>query len=609
MRKVILSLSALLIILYLAPSATLAAAPIDIWAQRDNAYGEGYGANHRMDGDLDGDGIKDLAISASTWNSQTGRIFIYFGGASLSSTPDVTIAGEGVNNRFGDGMSTGDFNGDHVDDLAVGAVRYNAYQGKNYVFYGRSRANWASVNSASQANVKITGEAATTGHLGNKNALGDVNQDGFDDLLIGAEYYGAGYPGRAYLFYGEATDPIDVNASTADVIINNNFGASYTALGTEVEIGDVGGDSHPDLLISIDDWLGGGTDCRAIAIWGSASLSGTINASAANLIITPDGAGFELFSYPIRAADLNNDGRKDLIAGSDHFGVGGGGARLAVFFGGPSLAGSIGTSSANIVIIGENLASSDLFSMAIGVGDVNNDSVDDLVASAYYGGSTGKGRVYVFFGGPTILTKNSASQADYIIDNPHPEGNGYFSWWISVGDVNNDGWDEFCGAADRIASTTRTAYIFSLSHIPPIVTINAPIINYANNQAQVRFSGNASDPDSGTIQSIQYSLDGGSWQNASPSDGSFDSSSEDYYFDLTITSNGSYSVRVRATDSENATTNEASYAVSSFDISGILSQTNTSILPETGAASGARPTLAVLICSFSQLAWFYISEF
>ncbi|MCX6811486.1 MAG: FG-GAP-like repeat-containing protein [Candidatus Berkelbacteria bacterium] len=574
--KILIILSTLIFMLW--PATTSAGAPINTLYQRDNAISQGYGQNIRLDGDLDGDGIDDFVVSAISWNFLQGRVFIYWGGSSLSASPDVTIEGEGGSNQFGDGMAVGDFNGDNIDDLAIGAIGYGANRGRSYIFYGRSRSNWLSVNSANQANVIISGEVGTIGHFGNKMALGDVNLDGYDDFLIGAEWYDVEYEGRAYLFYGEVTDPLNLDASAADLIINNDFGAWVTsALGTEVDIGDIGGDSHPDIIIAVDSWLTGGLNPRAISIWGSGSLSGTKNASESDLIIT-GGAGFELFSYPVRSADLNNDGKEDLIAGADHFGIGGGGARMSIFLGGPSLSGAKTTADADAVIIGENLASSDLFSMAIATGDINNDSIDDLIVSAYYypdGSSAGEGRLYVFFGGEELLSKISASQADYAIDPP--AGYDRFGWWVSAGDINGDGWDEFCSVA-RLSGVKTTAYIFSLSHIPPVVTISGPTINYANNRAEVRFTGNAADPDGGNIEHVQYSLDGGSWQNAIPVDGSFGSTSEDYYFDLMITTNGTHTIRARATDSENATTLEANYAVSSFIVIGILPESGQSLI-------------------------------
>lgn len=548
-----------------------AKAPIDILYQRDNVYGEGYGQNHRMDGDFDGDGIKDFVISAINWNSQMGRIFIYWGGSSISASPDVTITGENTAQKFGDGMDVGDFNGDHVDDLAVGAIKYDAsYQGRGYVFYGRGRANWSLVNNASQANVKITGEAGTTGHLGNKLALGDVNQDGFDDLLIGAEYFGASYEGRAYLIYGNSSSSIDINASAADVIINNDF-AGTSALGAEVDIADVTGDNKKDLLIAVDSWLTGGQNCRALVFGGGSFPTGTINASTATLIISGVGVDYSMFSYPMRGADINNDGKKDLIIGCDHFGEGTSLPRMFVFFGSSSLSGNKNASDADIIILGEELG--DMLSMAIAVGDINNDNIDDVVAQAYYGGPSNRGRVYVFFGGSSFLTKTLASEADYMINNPHPEGNGYFSWWLSAGDINNDGWDEFTGTATRVASTTTTAYIFSLSHEPPIVTLDSDVWTAWYGVA-IQITGNAYDPDAGNIQRVQYSVDGGSWQNAEPQDGNFDSQSEDFVFYLSL-SPGSHSLQVRATDSENATTSSSNYATATINI--------LSTLPETGS--------------------------
>lgn len=137
--KIIIILFVTIVLMPLTGPAE-AKAPISILARVDDTNPSGLsGINSSMNCDLDGDEIDDLAVGAYYDSGQTGKVSIYFGGDTLSSSPDLVINGETFNNRFGDGMSCGDFNGDGLGDLSVGAVRYNTYAGRNYVFYGRSR--------------------------------------------------------------------------------------------------------------------------------------------------------------------------------------------------------------------------------------------------------------------------------------------------------------------------------------------------------------------------------------------------------------------------------------------------------------------------------------
>ena len=576
-KLLVLSSAAVFAVLFLV-APVFAVAPMNNTLKIDHDYGESYGQNSRMDGDLDGDGINDIIISAPRWNgaNDTGEVMIHWGGSSISTTPDITFTGTGVNQRLGDGMCVGDFNNDGVDDVGMGATETSSYAGAGFIFYGRSRAAWASVSDSSDANVSITGEAGS--HFGNKCGMGDVNGDGFDDWLVGAEYASSSV-GKAYLFYGEDTASISKAATSADVIITNNL-SGPKALGTEVDIADVAGDAKADLLISVDDWLGTGVNTRALVINGSSSLSAIINASDADTIITGSVAN-ENFSYPMRGADVNNDGKKDLITGADLFGAGAGLSKIFVFYGGAGLTGAMSDTDADITLTAED--DFDLFSMAIQVADVNNDGIDDIYTSAnfYTAAWSGPGRLYVFFGGDSLASKTLASQADYIIDDP--VGIGRIGWWISAGDVDGDGWDEIGAVTASVAATTTSLYLFELSHVAPAVTLNDNSVTSSLAGSTVRYSGTATDSDGGTIQNVQYSYDGANWLSATADDGAFDEASEYYHFDLTLTAVGSYTVLVRATDSENATTAIANYATTALSVTSVL--TTATILPETGRSS------------------------
>jgi hypothetical protein len=515
-----------------------------------------------MDGDLDGDGINDIVAGLHRWQStnDTGRILIFWGGGSISSTPDIVIDGEAVNTRFGDGLSVGDFNGDGIDDLASGAIETATNDGKVYVIYGRSRAAWSSITNASQANVKVTGDVDS--HLGNKVGLeGDINGDSYNDLLMGAEYWGASDEGRSYILFGVNNNSIDITVASVDVIINNNFGAGVSALGDDVYIADVAGDSYPDILISVGDWLDANPgQSRVIVFNGSASFpTGTINASTANAIILANGdTDFEGFGYAVRAGDINGDAKKDLLVGSDHFVTTTGIPRLSIFYGGSGISGTMyAATDADQVITGE--AAGDLFSMAIMAGDINNDGIDDIATTAYFYPTpwVGPGRLYIFYGGAGLTSKTTASQADYIMANP--SGLSMMGWWVAVGDVNNDGWDEVGEAYVKQVGVTSTLRIFGPSHQPPVVVFNMQLVTATAGQ-EARVTGNASDPDGGDIKNVQCAINGVIWYDASPSDGSFDSPNEDFYCDMPVSQAGLFTIFGRATDTENATTLIANYA-------------------------------------------------
>lgn len=386
-------------------------------------------------------------------------------------------------------------------------------------------------------------------------------------MLIGAES-DQSLMGRAYLILGKNSVSIIANASESDYIFNND--SLSGAFGTELAIGNLIGDPKPDVIISADNWQGGGTGQRVFTFDANQLSAGIVNASDADLIITASGGDYAYFGYPPRVGDINGDGHNDLIVGADHFLVGGI-PRLYVFYGDSGLIGAVNADSADQMILGE--MEGDLFSMTIEVGDINNDDIDDIITSAYYHSlqPAGTGRIYVFMGGNTLADKTSANQADYVIDNP--TGANRLGWWVTSGDINHDGWTEF---ASSIPSSGYY-YIYSLSHLAPRVVLSES--NMSTNAGQeIQIHGTATDSDAGNIIKIEYSIDHGSWQNIATSDGSLDSSSENFTLQISSLLAGQHSIEFRAEDSEHALTPASDYATVSVTVAG-----NTlTILPQTG---------------------------
>ncbi|MBK6505765.1 MAG: FG-GAP repeat protein [Ignavibacteria bacterium] len=116
----------------------------------------------------------------------------YFGGTEINNIADVTMTAETVNDSFGSSVSAaGDVNGDGYSDVVIGAYGYSSYAGKAYIYFGGATMN-------NTADVTMTGEAAISQFGYSVSEAGDVNGDGFADVIIGAYY--PSLTGHGYIF-------------------------------------------------------------------------------------------------------------------------------------------------------------------------------------------------------------------------------------------------------------------------------------------------------------------------------------------------------------------------------------------------------------------------
>jgi len=319
--------------------------------------------------------------------------------ATALSAAEAKLVGEAPDDYAGRSVSSaGDVNGDGFDDLLVGALGQDAGgfgAGAAYLVYGPV----TGTVDLSAADAKLVGEAFDDVAGYSVSSAGDVNGDGFDDLLVGADGQdaGGGDAGAAYLVLGPVTGTVDLSAADAKLVGETQ----YDWLGKPVSsAGDVNGDGFDDLLVGAAGQDEGGSDAgAAYVVFGP--VTGTVDLSAADakLVgeVADDWAGWSVSS----AGDVNGDGFDDLVVGASGQDEGGQKAGAAYLVLGP-VTGTVDLSAADAKLVGEasdDYVGSESISSA---GDVNGDGFDDLLVGAWGQDEGGDeaGAAYLVLGGP-----------------------------------------------------------------------------------------------------------------------------------------------------------------------------------------------------------------
>lgn len=329
-------------------------------------------------GDLNNDGIEDIIVGSPGHNNSSGlaagRAYIFFGGDYLHKEPDLILEG---NNRYG-------FFGDAVS--GIGDINDDGYDD---VLVGASHYNNADANNfVGKAYIFFGGKEMNAIpdkelYFGNANGLfgnevssaGDINNDGIDDFIVCEPNLANSVPGKAYLYYGNKNFTGIPNDTITGIRGDDRLGWSAATAG------DVNGDGTDDLIAGALQYNKKGA---AFIYFGGKNLN------IPDVILTsPDTSDF--FGFDVTSAgDQNNDGFDDVLVSSPNA------EKVYLFYGGEDM-----DSIADITINGINKGRR--FGYAIQSGfDQNKDGINDiLIGEPGSDSGTEKGHVYLFYGGRT----------------------------------------------------------------------------------------------------------------------------------------------------------------------------------------------------------------
>jgi hypothetical protein len=415
LRTKLLAAAAAMLLLVLLASSAVALDSLTLLATLvgENQHDEFYECASA--GDVNGDGFNDIIVGAPQMMLDRGYAYIYFGGPGFDTVPDVRLIGEpfgpGGFSNFGCLVAcAGDVNNDGYDDVLVSATFGFNYDidwrtGKVFLYLGGAQMD-------SIEDVVFQGGDEDHDWFGSAiSSAGDLNRDGFDDVIIGSPESPSGIWGfgRAYIYFGgENMD------DQFDVCIQGDTG-SYLG-GCVKAVGDINSDGYDDILVAAPSDGPTHFEGRTSIYFGGNPMD-----TVPDVTFWGDSASFQHAGcYISSAGDVNGDNYPDVMIVGNYENK-----RLRIFYGGPFM-----DTIPDVLLGGSHAICS--------VGDLNKDGLGDIMVSGT-----------IFFGGNPM---------DTLPDLSLPTGGIQVA---DAGDINADGYDEVLLSIYGDSTSRGVVFIFS----------------------------------------------------------------------------------------------------------------------------------------------------
>ncbi|MEL6342765.1 MAG: MopE-related protein [Myxococcota bacterium] len=337
-------------------------------------------------GDVNRDTYDDILIGAPDRANKAGAVYLVMGGTSITSaslsSAGATFTGVAAGDQAGYSVSTaGDINGDKYADVIVGAPGASSGAGAAYIIKGNVRGTLA----FSASDVIFTGTASGDGAGVSVSGAGDVNGDGFSDVIIGADGVSSS-TGAAYVSLGGVSGTLSLSKASmrmSGVTAGDKVGASVSSAG------DFDGDGYADLIIGAPGHTS--NTGAAYLVKGSKSPSSVLSLSAADITFTGISTGDLVGSAVSDVGDVNGDTYGDIAVGAPGHSTDTGITYL--YYGNNADSGSVALSKARVAVTGTSTGDK-AGSAVSGATDVDGDGISDVLISAE-ARSTNTGAVYL----------------------------------------------------------------------------------------------------------------------------------------------------------------------------------------------------------------------
>jgi len=383
----------------------------------------GYGLDFA--GDMNADGYDDLVIGApynDSCSSSCGSGYILYGAATASAANEELsdhpyfygYTSYDYMGRTAAGL--GDIDGDGYDDAGFGSYQndwYTTNAGAMYIVWGQS-SKYSGSYSAYSSGTPIWGTEYYAYYGYSVAGIGDIDDDGYDDILVGMYRYPNGnYYGGASLWYGSSSwsSSYEYDYNRDALFYGNN---SYDYFGSQEAVGGLGdmdGDGYDEFAIGGYGYDGSSSEIGMVAVWegGSSNYSGSYQMTSSDWYVVGDSSSERLHRIGNKVGDLDGDGYDDAVFGAPYENNYKG--RAFLFYGGTTRSGSY-TSETDADAIFDGSETYEYMTYSIAGTDIDGDGDRELLLGGYNADhdDSDDGVVWLLEGG-TVYS------GDYDIDN------------------------------------------------------------------------------------------------------------------------------------------------------------------------------------------------